>query len=61
VVFVLLNVSKLATAPLIVKLSKMLVVPPANKIEPMAVFVRPLNLLEPVTVSAPVPPWFRVG
>ena len=43
-------------APLIVKLVNSLVVPPVNWIRPMAVLVRPANLLEPVTVSVPVPP-----
>lgn len=38
-----------------------LVVPPVNNTEPTAVLVMAANLLEPVIVSAPVPPWLIVG
>lgn len=62
VVLVELRVSEETAEPF--KLNELVnsfVVPPVNSTEPMAVLVMAANLLLPLIVNAPVPPWFSVG
>lgn len=55
------SVSRLPEAPFRLNAVNSFVVPLVNSTEPMTVFVMLANLLEPLIVSAPVPPWFKVG
>ena len=55
------RVSRLPETPLKLNVVNSFVVPDVKITEPMAVLVIATNLLEPLIVNAPVPPWFKVG
>ena len=50
------SLSKVPATPFKSKVVNAFVVPPVNFTAPIAVFVMPINLFDPVTVSWPVPP-----